>query len=91
MDINDVLRIIQDRRKELHGEFRSKYYSENKYRLNELTTLKKRITNYQKASQSNIGQSSGRSNISSTEAIVVPDEIRGVLLDLAEILDGRNN
>jgi len=91
MDINDVLRIIQDRRKELHGEFRSKYYSENKYRLNELTTLKKRITNYQKASQSNIGQSSGWSNISSTEVIVVPDEIRGILLDLAEILDGRNN
>jgi len=90
MDINDVLRIIQDRRKELHGEFRSKYYAENKYRLNELTTIKKRITNYQKASQSNIGQGSGRSNISSTEVIVVPDEIRGTLLDLAEILDGRN-
>ena len=91
MDINDVLRIIQDRRKELHGEFRSKYYSENKYRLNELTTIKKRITNYQKASQSNIGQSAGGSSIFSTEVIVVPDEIRRILLNLAEILDGRNN
>ena len=83
MDINDVLRIIQDRRKELHGEFKSKYYSENKHRLNELTTLKRRITNYQKASQSNIGQSAGWANCSSTEIIVVPNEIRGVLLDLS--------
>jgi len=91
MDIDNVIKIIDDRRRELHGLYRNKYYSDARYRLNELTTIKKRIKNYQKASESDIGQGSGRSNISSMEAIVVPDEIRGILLDLTEILDGRNN
>ena len=91
MDIDNVIKIIDDRRRELHGLYRNKYYSDARYRLNELTTIKKRIKNYQKASQSNIRQSAGGSSISSAEVIVVPNEIRRILLNLAGVLDGRNN
>jgi hypothetical protein len=90
MDIEKIIELIDDRRKELRKTYIVNYRIETLHRLNELTTIKKRIKNYQKASKSDTGQNQGWTPYSSANVIVVPEEVRKSLEDISKILGGKN-
>lgn len=88
MNIDDVLNIFDDRKNELNGKYKREYTLDSRIRLKELETIRRRITNYKKASESDARQIQRRSKPLPKITRYNPTQIRGLLLNIKEALDG---